>query len=174
MEGNNLISLVDRTIVKTAIPAEETKTEDLPAFDPGKAEKVVEKSTLPPSLYGEAHQPPLITKELGLTPYYDKLNTKSLSQEVDGFVNSEIKRLHLKDDTHTYKSLVTEYSQKLDLEKIDDPFVKLEKLSRYARVQAKLLSAMKEHDDLMAADPSELTAAQYKKLLAIKYGIKSI
>lgn len=163
----------DLSLFKSAIPPTSSEIEVTTPFDPDKTDHVIKNSDLPPSLYREAGRVPYIADFLQLGPYYHTLDTKNLTDAIDGFIVSEMKRLHLKDSIDTYTDLARSYVKKLHLENIDDPFLLLEKINRFTHIQRQLLQSSQEYDELMAMDISEMSAHKMKKWMELKYGIKS-
>jgi len=115
-------------------------------------------------------RPPIVVDLLDARPAYKTFDVESQTKEIDRFVNGEIERQKLKDTKDTYEKLVEGILKKLNLTETADPYAKIEGVHRYAKAQLKLQEAIKEHDELMNADPTSLSVDKMKRVLKERYG----
>ena len=113
---------------------------------------------------------PLVADILGVGLAYKKLNIEEQSLEVDRFINTTIERQKIKDSKDSYEKVLEGTLKKLNLLEETNDFAKLDKLHQYAIAQNKLMEAIKENEELLAADPLDLPASKMRKVLEMKYG----
>lgn len=153
-------------IVEEPVPAQE------PSLSVSKvSETPIPHSGLPPSLYLESKKPPLFLEILGGTGAYEHFDMGLLSRETDKYLNSEVIRLGLEDSPASYRKVLDSALEKLGLPEGTDIYATVEKLTRWLRIQNKLYTALREKEDLMAADPLTLSAAKLKIYLEKGYGL---
>jgi len=131
---------------------------------------------MPVELLKAADKAPFIMKALNLPEnlYKHFKSTKLQTEEIDSFVLQTIKGLDLKITKENYQKVVDQYKSKLNFKADDevDPYTLIEKLHQLLKIDAKIRQAVKDREDLMKADISQLSASQLKKRLLIE-GVKS-
>lgn len=135
------------------------------------SDRVHPADEMPPSLYLEAHKTPLVLELLDGTGAYEQFDMKPLSQEIDSYVIQELRRLGLEDTRESYQQVLERTIERLKLPEGTDIYATVEKLARLCRIQTKLYSALMEKEELMAADPMELSAAKLKLYIERGYGV---
>lgn len=115
-------------------------------------------------------RPPVLVDVLGIRMAYKTFDVEPKSKDIDEYINSEVKRQGLKDSRESYQKVVEAIEKKLGVTEESDLYTKLDKIAEYARIQQKLQAAIKEHEELMAADPLTLPVNKMRKVLQEKYG----
>lgn len=157
---------MDNTLYKTAIPVEEPKTVHTPIPEETVSVGTVEE--VEPSKNQELNKTPYILEVMEIPRVISKtFDIDPNTKEIDSFINEEITRLHYKDSKESYEEIYDRLSKKLKLSEFTDVYSKLDKLVSYIRIQKDMYRAIKEEEDLLAADPKDLSAAQLKKMLRI-------
>lgn len=125
---------------------------------------------LPPSLYLDSHKPPLVLELIGGVSAYDHFDMPYLSREINTYILEEITRQELSDTREDYQTVLDRALKHLDLPEGIDVYATVEKLVRYFRIQHKLWTALREKEELMAADPLTLSAPKLKRYLEMHHG----
>lgn len=143
--------------VPTVVESKQVENSD--SAPAGKVEDTSYETTEPkPSEYTQLNRQPLVVKLLENGEFsYDQFDIKAQTHEIDAFINSEITRLHLKDDKETYQKLVDKYLKQISA---TDIYTKVRELVYRIRIDRKIVEAAKEKDALMHADPVSLTSNQ--------------
>lgn len=157
----------DSTAFRSPLPAAPPEAS---AAVPVLAEKVHDYTELPPSLRVEAKETPLFLELLGGGSAYHHFDMPELTREVDSYILESLTRLGLGDTREDYEQVLNSALDKLGLPEGLDVYTTVEKLVRYFRIQHKLFTALKEKEELMAADPLELSASKLKKYLELQHG----
>lgn len=134
------------------------------------SEQAYPPDEMPPSLYQEANKVPLVLDLIGGTSAYEHFDMKPLTKEIDGYISEEITRKGFSDTKEDYQKVLNEALDSLDMPVGTDVYAMVEKIVRHFRIQHKLYSALKEKQELMAADPSTLSAPKLKKYLEMNHG----
>jgi hypothetical protein len=158
---------MDNTIFKQAEIKEEPIKESVAPVKDAPTEDV-HASELPPSLYKEQGKEPLINEILNTSFVYKQFNMQELTDQIDLFINSEIKRTGVDDDRVNYEKILNTYSKKFES---CDPYSKIENIHKLIEIDKKLIAAIQEKEELLNSDPRSLTASQLKKYLELK-GVK--
>jgi len=90
---------------------------------------------------------------------------KNLLKEIDDFVLSEIKRNEMKESRESYEEIIKKYENRIKLPENVDIYTKTEKIVELIRIDAKLLKALKEKEELLAGDPTKMTSTQLKQYI---------
>ena len=96
-------------------------------------------------------------------------NMPSLIHEIDIFVRSEIERQGLKSDKKSYEEIIHGYEKRLNLPEEIDVYTRTEKIVSLIRIDAKLINAIKEKEELLNGDVTKMSSSQIKRYLKEKY-----
>lgn len=116
-----------------------------PAPQPAETESVrVEKSQTDPatevvpefSIYEKVNRRPYVSEYFDLGDQYDSLSKddKATLSEIEDIFRTTIKTKFLKDDRAVVKNLIAGIEKKLGLNNLNDPYYRLDKISKYLRV----------------------------------------
>jgi hypothetical protein len=120
----------------------------------------------PPSIRQELNKSPLLLEVLKSPPNFMKhFNMKSLVNDIDGFINEEISRSHLKDDKETYSKIADKYFSQVKDKGVYD---QVESVHKLIQIERTLLQAIKERKDLLEGDPLKLSSEQLLKRLKLQ------
>lgn len=100
---------------------------------------------------------------------YNSFDVPLVCMEIDYLLQSEMAAKGLQDTKEAYEQLLRWYEKKVNLKDDVLVYTKLEKIVRMLRIHNKIRQAEREHDELMMADPSVLSADKLKKYINLKY-----
>lgn len=150
------------------------------------AERVVEAHTSPQNEVVEEKvttTSEVVEKPLEVAEYIKDLwkvgeasnhfNMPQLLSEINTFVLSEIERNKMTSNRDSYKEIIAGYEKRLHLPENLDVYTRVEKVAELIKIDAKLLQALKDKEDLLNGDPTQMSATQLKKYLNLN-GMKNV
>lgn len=113
----------------------------------------------------ELRKEPYLNEILNIGIAKDHFEMPALIKEIDEFIKSEIERKGLNGESG-YKEIIEDYSKRL---KIDgkDIYTKVELIAEVIRIDKKILDSIKEKEELMAKDITQLSSKQIEKRLSL-------
>ena len=90
----------------------------------------------------------------------DHFEMPSLIKEIDSFIKSEIERQKMKSNEESYREILDTYLKKIP---DSDIYAKVEHLADLIRVDRKLVEAMREKEEIMTKDITQLTSKQLER-----------
>lgn len=96
-----------------------------------------------------------------------------LLSEINKFVLSEIERNKMTSNRESYKEIIAKYEKHLNLPDNIDVYTRTEKVAELIRIDVKLLQALKDKEDLLNGDPTQMSAVKLKKYLNLN-GITNV
>jgi len=157
----------DTTLFRARVEPSEVVVEKSEPKSDKQPDAVYEDTNMPPSVYLEAKNHPYLVDLFEMKDVYNQFNMKELSDEINDFILSEIKRQNLKDTKESYQNIVKSYLSKLKMSNDVDIYTRIERITDLMKIDKKLIEAAKEKEDLLTADITDLTSAQLKKRLEI-------
>lgn len=95
----------------------------------------------------------------------DHFNIPEDSKFLNEFILEEIKRQELEDTRENFKKILDDLIKRTNTPDGLDIYSKLERLSKFAKIQQKLINLAKEKEELLKKPIEEMTAKQLKQYI---------
>ena len=118
---------------------------------------------MPPSLYQEAKKTPYLLSLFEAPEIYKQFDVKSQADEIDSFINSEIKRRELDDNKDNYKKVLDALYKHIKM--TDDHYTNIENLLEWVRIQRKLVEVAQEELAFKQKPVDEMSVSEIKRFL---------
>lgn len=142
--------------------AQETVTEPVESGTPGKVVDTTPDHVEKPL---EALEKPYLTEIFGMGEAYSHFDMESLTNEIDGYVKSEMERQGMESSRKSYQEVIDSYLDRLKLPDNVSVYAKTEKVASLMRINCKLLETLKEKEDFLKSDPTTMSSSQLRRYI---------
>jgi len=153
----------DETLFRTPTTPTEIKPSQNPSTQPTESVTTPTDSKPNPAELIALGKPPYLAELLEMGKLYNTFGLPEQSLEVDRFIQSEIDRRGMELSRENYDKVLKSIWDKI--EHTDSVYKNTERLRDYARMQTKLLDALKEKEEFEKKDPMEMTASELRRFI---------